>query len=124
MAYSLSDGDVIQLTDFASELEQGADPSRGGSPGLDHGAEDDEDALLSARTCHQQLVEGKVGFWDLVHAPYLERDLNRQQVKAIISLGLQKTHGNYRKLATLYQMEDEDYHKCMDFLRHHDLKPD
>lgn len=127
MAYSLSDGDVIQLADFVTELEQSvADPSRtpSGSNVREGDGSDEEDVLRSARACHQRLVEGKVGFWDLVHAPYLDRDLNRQQVKAIISLGLQKTHGNYRKLATLYQMEDDDYHKFMDFLRHHDLKPD
>ena len=121
MAYSLSEGDTIELSDFADEV--GQSESAGSHPGAGDSAGGGDAA--AAQTLHRRLAEEKTGFWDLVHAPYLERNLNRQQVKAIIECGLQKTRGSYRKLAALYGMDaDDDYHKFMDFLRHHALKPD
>ena len=59
----------------------------------------------------------------MVYKPFIDRDLNRTQVKAIIKRGLAATQGNYRKLLDLIHLPAADYQKFMDFLRHHDLKP-
>ena len=63
-------------------------------------------------------------FWHTVHRAFMDRDLNRSQVKAYISRGLEATRGSYRELVELLGLPATDYHRFMDFLRHQDLKPD
>ena len=69
------------------------------------------------------MAEGGESFWQVVHAPFLARELNRSQIKAIIQTGLEKTQGRYKALLPLFGISQADYHKFMDFLRHHQLKP-
>jgi hypothetical protein len=54
----------------------------------------------------------------------MERDLNRAQVRQFVQRGLTETAGSYTKLATLFNVPADQYHKFMDFLRHHGLKPE
>ena len=54
----------------------------------------------------------------------MDRDLNRSQVRAFISRGLDASHGSYRGLVELLGLPATDYQRFMDFLRHQDLKPD
>ena len=54
---------------------------------------------------------------------FMNRDLNRSQVKAVIKSGLTAAGGNYRKVLELFRLPASDYQRFMDFLRHHDLKP-
>ena len=69
------------------------------------------------------MVEREETFWTVVHTPFLNRELNRSQVQAIIRIGLEETHWSYKTLLSLFGISDADYLKFMDFLRHHDLKP-
>jgi hypothetical protein len=62
-------------------------------------------------------------FWEVVHRPFLARDLNRSQVKAFIRQGLMTADSSYRRALEVFGMSSSDYQKFMDFLRHHDLKP-
>ena len=63
-------------------------------------------------------------FWNTVHRAFMDRDLNRSQVRAFISRGLDATRGSYRDLVELLGLPATDYQRFMDFLRHQDLKPD
>jgi transcriptional regulator with GAF, ATPase, and Fis domain len=70
-----------------------------------------------------RLLAGEATFWELVHEPFLERDLNRRQVCDIVAGGLRRSGGSYKRLLALFGIAQEDYLKFMDFLRHHRLKP-
>ena len=63
-------------------------------------------------------------FWEEVHRPFLERDLNREEVRGIINMGLEASRGSYKRLVDGFGMNPDDYLKFMDFLRHHRLKPE
>jgi hypothetical protein len=58
-----------------------------------------------------------------VHQPYLDRDLNRLEVREIIAGGLSRASGSYKDLLPIFGISGPDYLKFMDFLRHHQLKP-
>ena len=105
IGYAMADGDTIESGDFASELEKFGE------------------AADTAENFFDRLLSDRKDFWELVYQPFLNRDLNRTQVKAIIKRGLAATQGNYRKLLDLLRLPPDDYQKFMDFLRHHDLKP-
>jgi len=69
-----------------------------------------------------QLAREKMKVVELDEA-FMNRDLNRSQVKAVIRSGLTAAGGNYRKVLELFRLPATDYQRFMDFLRHHDLKP-
>ncbi len=104
--YALSDGDVIEPRDFEHQFEHDG-PLEGGDP--------IEDLV-------RQLERGG-GFWDLVHGPFIERDLNRRQVRQVIAKGLDRADNSYRDLLDLWEIPGRHYQRFMDFLRHHRLKP-
>jgi DNA-binding NtrC family response regulator len=105
MGYAMADGDVIEPDDFASLLERDA---MAGGP--------DEDL-------YDRVARGAEDFWKVVYEPFLNRDLNRAQVRAVIQSGLAASGGSYRRLLELFRLPADEYQKFMDCLRHHDLKP-
>jgi DNA-binding NtrC family response regulator len=114
--YHLSDGPVIEPADFGEALEDLARTSELAAVPVD------EDRATPA--LFDRVTAGSGGtFWEIVHEPYLQRDLNRAQVRALITRGLQQTRGSYKRLLELFRLPQQDYLKFMDFLRHHDLKP-
>jgi len=50
---------------------------------------------------YREMVEGKRSFWEVVHKPFLQRELNREQAIRIIQMGLNDS-GTYRKLMELF----------------------
>ena len=71
----------------------------------------------------ERMVTHGDSFWDVVHRPFIARELNRSEVRAVILRGLQLTQGSYKRLLPLFGIPADEYLKFMDFLRHHDLKP-
>jgi DNA-binding NtrC family response regulator len=113
-SFHLSDGLVIGPESFGASLESVSRlremslvPLVGAQP----------ETLLG------RLLAGEGTFWELVHEPFLERDLNRCEVRDIIAGGLSRSGGSYKRLLALFGIAQEDYLKFMDFLRHHRLKP-
>jgi DNA-binding NtrC family response regulator len=107
MGYALSERDLIEPRDFISLL---------GSKTQEAG-ENPHDNL------YRRLVAENRSFWDEVYKPFMDRDLNRAQVRAIVKQGLYEAQGSYRRLMDLFHLPENDYQKFMDFLRHHQLKP-
>jgi DNA-binding NtrC family response regulator len=106
MGYALAEGDLIEPESFQDQLE-----SRGRS-------EDDADEDL-----YHRMIVGREDFWTVVYKPFLARDLNRKQVRAVVRRGLFEAKNSYRDLLELMRIPDAEYQKFMDFLRHHQLKP-
>jgi transcriptional regulator with GAF, ATPase, and Fis domain len=106
MGYALSDGETIEPNNFMTLLERGEGVV---------GATDED--------LYRQVVVNGESFWEAVHQPFMNRDLNRSQVKELIRRGLIRARGSYRRLLESFGLPADDYQKFMDFLRHHRLKP-
>jgi len=106
MGYALADGDTICTRDFEAQIALGG---RGQSE--------------SAEELFERIMHGDSSFWTAVYEPFMRRDLNRSQVKALIKKGLAECGGSYQELLKPLKVPPEDYQRLMDFLRHHDLKP-
>lgn len=121
IGYSLSDGEFIEPCDFEAQLERGHTSAPAVVPELvavgAGASEGGADPFV-------RMSDGKECFWDAVYAPFMDRDLNRTQVRQLVQRGLTETSGSYTKLAGLFNVPSDQYHKFMDFLRHHGLKPD
>ena len=108
IGFSMAESKYIEPDHFVSELRQAI------LPGPDTGTSE----------MFETMVEQARSFWDIVHQPFLERDLNRTQVREIISQGLLAARGSYRRMSVLFNIRPDHYQKFMDFLRHHRLKPE
>lgn len=73
---------------------------------------------------YRQMVEGKKSFWDVVYRPFLQRELKREEVAAIIKMGL-KEAGTYRRLMELFNAgrTEQDYKRFMKALTRHGINP-
>jgi DNA-binding NtrC family response regulator len=71
---------------------------------------------------YRQIVEDRQSFWEVIREPFLARELNRSQVKAVLRLGLADCEGSYKTLVRHLGLTDDEYQKFMDFLRTHSLK--
>jgi len=61
-------------------------------------------------------------FWAAVKEPFLERNLNRDQVKEVINKGLAEAGGKYKDLLPLFNLEPADYHRFMSFLNDYGIR--
>jgi transcriptional regulator with PAS, ATPase and Fis domain len=72
----------------------------------------------AADVLHDHLVRG-ASFWSVVYQPFMDRDLTRADLRALIELGLRRSGGNYRVLTRMFNMTAEDYKRFLNFLRKH-----
>jgi transcriptional regulator with GAF, ATPase, and Fis domain len=126
-SHSLCNGTgVIEPATFEEQLDGpcgcGLEPAAGVS------AAAPAPAASGASAAPAQLVERMVAgtgtFWDLVHEPFMDRELNRCQVRAVIEEGLRRSNWSYKRALQVFGIVQADYLKFMDFLRHHRLKPE
>ena len=105
----MAESKYIEPDDFVSELQQ---------------ADWKAPSVAIENELFAQMVESGQSFWDVVQEPFLDREINRFQVREVVSQGLLKAMGSYRRLGLLFNIPPDQYQKFMDFLRHHRLKPD
>ena len=107
----LSDGSTIESETIEEALagEQSLKPA------------DDEAYVI--RSTYAKMIEQGHDFWQVVREPFLDRELNRSQVRAIVRHGLSDANGSYKQLLQIFRIDSSEYLKFMDFLRHHRLKP-
>lgn len=104
MGYAMADHETIEVKDVASLLERGEESA--------------EHVSL-----YDRVVTYGEEFWSTVYKGFMDRDLNREQVRAMVRQGLMAAGGKYRRLLDLLRLPASDYQRFMDFLRQHDLKP-
>ena len=105
--FRVSHGDRIQLDDITEKLQ--------------HRRKSDLLPLNIAGD-YSRMVDKGESFWEVIHEPFLNRDLNRLQVKAVMQRGLQGT-GSYKGLLKIFNIAEADYKKFLNFLQQHELKP-
>jgi hypothetical protein len=69
-----------------------------------------------ARIFEQMVRDGK-SFWSVVHQPFMDRDLTREDLRALVRQGLALTRGSYKSTVQLFNMPPEDYKRFLNFLR-------
>ena len=72
----------------------------------------------------ERVVDGHADFWDDVRDVYLRRDLTREDIRQIVSLGLEACGGSYQRLVHYFGLPKEDYKKFLSFLSNHGCKVD
>jgi two-component system, NtrC family, response regulator AtoC len=105
---------IAMMAPGASMLGMAPQPPRAG------GAELARPARRTPGQLFEQIVNERESFWSAVYTPFMSRDLTRDDVRAIVSAGLQHTRGNYKMLLDLFNMEPGDYKRFLNFLRKHD----
>lgn len=116
VGFCLSDGDTVCPDDIREALE--ADEG-GGQAG-----QSAEAVQAEAASRYRVMVEEGCDFWSVVREPFLDRELNRDQVRAIVRRGLDDSQGSYKRMLQVFRLQQDEYLKFMDFLRHHRLKPE
>ena len=66
----------------------------------------------------QMALHGE-SFWSAVHPLFVNRDMTRDDMRAIISRALTQTRGSYKLVLQLFNMPAEDYKAFLNFLRKH-----
>ena len=64
-----------------------------------------------------QIVKEGQSFWSAVYAPFISRDLTRDDLRGLVKKGLERTAGNYKVLVELFNMPPDDYKRFLGFLR-------
>jgi transcriptional regulator with GAF, ATPase, and Fis domain len=125
-SHSLTSGaELIEPSSFEEQLEGRAplapEPGSGASTVA-------ASVSVAPSTLAAELV-GRMGagagtFWDLVHEPFMDRELNRAEVRSVIEEGLRRSNWSYKRALAVFGVAQDEYLKFMDFLRHHRLKPE
>ena len=127
MGYAMAEGTFIEPEDFAAEFSKPAEAEPIDRLS-DRTASLDPPSIASATgdigtELFERITRHGDSFWETVYERFMDRDLNRAQVRAIVKKGLAESDGNYRRLLVTLKLPAGDYQRFMDFLRHHNLKP-
>jgi DNA-binding NtrC family response regulator len=66
-----------------------------------------------------RMVNRRERFWTAVYPLFMSRDLTRDDIRALVRKGLERTSGSYRVLTELFNMPADDYKRFLNFLRKH-----
>jgi DNA-binding NtrC family response regulator len=93
-----------EITTADTEIEPVA------SPGVGHNLTDE---------CYDRMARGRESFWAVVYEPFINHDLTRKELRAIVRRGLEQTHGSYPRVVALFNLPEKDCRKFMRFLHKH-----
>jgi transcriptional regulator with PAS, ATPase and Fis domain len=71
---------------------------------------------------YKKLVEDRESFWTAVYPLYMTREITRANVRDIVHRGLEEARGNYKIVAKLFNLDERDYKRFLNFLRKHDCQ--
>jgi transcriptional regulator with PAS, ATPase and Fis domain len=70
----------------------------------------------------QRIIDQRESFWTAVYPLYMQRQITRNNVRDVVRKGLKEARGNYKIVARLFNMEQGDYKRFLNFLRKHDCQ--
>ena len=68
---------------------------------------------------YTRLTKDGESFWTTVYPLYMQRDITRTDVREVVRKGLEEARGSYKIVVRLFNMEQADYKKFLNFLRKH-----
>jgi transcriptional regulator with PAS, ATPase and Fis domain len=80
------------------------------------------DAPSVADDLFRTLVKDGKPFWTTVYPMYMQREIARKDMRALVHRGLEEARGNYRIVLRMFNMESKDYKRFLNFLRKHDCR--
>ena len=97
-------------------------PSFGGSASARRGGVLPEHRQTTADELYKLLTEEGRCFWTTVYPLYMQREITRANVRDLVRKALEETCGSYRVVARMFNMDDADYKRFLNFLRKHDCQ--
>ena len=78
----------------------------------------------TVRVLHEYKLLTEEGrcFWTTVYPLYMQREITRANVRDLVRKALEETCGSYRVVARMFNMDDADYKRFLNFLRKHDCQ--
>jgi two-component system response regulator AtoC len=71
---------------------------------------------------YRRMLEHHESFWSAVYPLFMDREITRANVREVVRRGLEEARGNYKIVARLFNMEQRDYKRFLNFLRKHDCQ--
>ncbi len=71
---------------------------------------------------YQRVARDGESFWTAVYPLYMQREITKNNVREIVRRGLEEARGNYKIVARIFNLGDEDYKRFLNFLRKHDCQ--
>ena len=81
-----------------------------------------EQSPTIADELYKLLTEEGRCFWTTVYPLYMQREITRGNVRDLVRKALEETCGSYRVVARMFNMDDADYKRFLNFLRKHDCQ--
>lgn len=75
-------------------------------------------ATVASQLYERMVINGE-SFWSVVYEPFMSRDMTRDDLREVVSRGLEQTKGSYKMLLELFNIQPNDYKKLLAFLRKH-----
>jgi two-component system, NtrC family, response regulator HydG len=91
-------------------------------PQLERGGGVPEHRQSTADELYKLLTEEGRCFWTTVYPLYMQREITRANVRDLVRKALEETCGSYRVVARMFNMDDADYKRFLNFLRKHDCQ--
>jgi hypothetical protein len=82
----------------------------------------DSFAFFPLVSLYKRLVEDRESFWAVVYPLYMQREITRGNVRDLVRKGLEEARGNYKIVARIFNMDQGDYKKFLNFLRKHECQ--
>ncbi len=76
----------------------------------------------TADELYKRIIEQRESFWTVVYPLYMQREISRSSVRDLVRKGLKDARGNYKIVARMFNMEDSEYKRFLNFLRKHDCQ--
>jgi transcriptional regulator with PAS, ATPase and Fis domain len=103
--------EVIELTDLPAEFRTVRQPEARTVPSASRHDVTEE--------LYTRLTKDGESFWTTVYPLYMQRDITRTDVREVVRKGLEEARGSYKIVVRLFNMEQGDYKKFLNFLRKH-----
>jgi DNA-binding NtrC family response regulator len=105
----LPDTEIVRAVDLPPAF-QGADSS---AAGVHEPRQQPADDLFDG------LVARRLEFWRDIRRMFLDREIAKSDLRALMSKALAATHGNYRSIVSLFGMPEHEYKRFLNFLSAH-----
>jgi transcriptional regulator with PAS, ATPase and Fis domain len=70
-----------------------------------------------------RMLQGQQSFWSVVYPMYMCRDITRDNLRELVERGLRHADGNYRIVASIFNINPSQYKKFLNFLRKQQCQP-
>ena len=66
---------------------------------------------------YKRMTEQRESFWTAVYPLYVQRDITRGNIRDLVRKGLEESRGNYKIVAKIFNLEQREYKRFLNFLR-------